>query len=745
MTFLRSEPQADLELEPVPYGSEPATAFIRAAIPALQATLSAEAPAGTSGRLSLRPWLAEPGKHPIRLNVRAGKDQVTIDDFLEVFEEPAGREFIIYAWGGGDDLKERGFNSAVAAGRGAHRQLLDRGMWAQARIDVRDGVPHPWSPQTRTKARPIAEAVASAALADPHVVALLVNSEVGDPPFPTADKTWFYDWMKQETGLAAIPAEVARAPMHIVSTKDNPPPAVVPETHPAFRFLRWWKERGQGYWLLNSQLVLWMREFGLKDVKYYSDQPTARTQFEEMDMVDFWGYPLAPEGLVAEFSHAENMARLLGKPFQAMPGTVYWDDGNGLWVTDDDGKRKVLCLSQDCLRENLWLSVACPSNSIGLYGLGERKTEVYDQDCDRVMTETYALIGPVGTLVGGLPMEPPKVALLETDGLYFIQPGASNNWMRHWLVRTASRTIARARLPYDFITDDHVVSGWLDRYQAVVVPGAWCLPQPICEALTAYANKGGTVIADQVLRAEIPGVQRLAIPNQAYARDVAERELGGWARDYRDANRGWAQVSPIDRVFTYTRRSGTARYLFVINDHREPGPQFARWNVTLPNDGGGPLRDRGLPQEVTVTVPGGFALYDVLAHRRLPTRFEQGRQTFSLTLGPGAAAVVAALPAAIASLEFPVPAALRPGSETNLSLTLLDEAGNSPAGRQLVEVTITAPDGPWFGIQRYQRMEDGRRIIPLRLPLTAAPGNWRIHVKEWLSGLEAVQEFEVRS
>jgi hypothetical protein len=246
-----------------------------------------------------------------------------------------------------------------------------------------------------------------------------------------------------------------------------------------------------------------------------------------------------------------------------------------------------------------------------------------------------------------------------------------------------------------------------------------------------------------VLRAEIPGVQRLAIPNQAYARDVVEQELGGWARAYRDANRGWAQVSPVDRVFTYTRQAGAARYLFVINDHRESGPQFARWQVTLPNDGGGPLRDRGLPQEVTVAVPDGFALYDVLAHRRLPTRQEQGRQTFALTLGPGAAAVVAALPAAIASLEFSVPPTLKLGSETDLSLTLLDDARNPPAGRQLAEVTITAPDGPWFGIQRYQRIEDGRRIIPLRLPLTAAPGNWRIHVKEWLSGLEVVKEFEV--
>ncbi len=154
MTFLRSEPQAEITLEPVPYVTDgdsasdtrvgrpfqavataqkgrPTLASVQADISAVQATLTAQTPVGKSGLLSLRPWLAAPGKHPIRVRVEAGKDQVTIDDFIEVFEEPAGREFIIYAWGGGDDLKERGFNSAVAAGRGAHRQLLDRGMWAQ--------------------------------------------------------------------------------------------------------------------------------------------------------------------------------------------------------------------------------------------------------------------------------------------------------------------------------------------------------------------------------------------------------------------------------------------------------------------------------------------------------------------------------------------------------------------------------------------------------------------------------------
>jgi len=118
--------------------------------------------------------------------------------------------------------------------------------------------------------------------------------------------------------------------------------------------------------------------------------------------------------------------------------------------------------------------------------------------------------------VGGLPEEQARVAFLETDGLYFLQQGVRNKWMRHWLTRNVGRCLARARLPFDWISDDHVYAGWLERYDAVVVPGAWCLPERTHRALVAYAEAGGKVIADEVMRAEIPG-SFSALPARGYA------------------------------------------------------------------------------------------------------------------------------------------------------------------------------------------------------------------------------------
>jgi hypothetical protein len=740
--FLRSEPQAAIALEVVPYGSAPAEARLSASVPTMNAALERTVRPGQAASLVIKPWLCAPGRWPLAVEVSAGGGTVRATDFVEVFEEPPTPEFIIYAWGGTDtDLQERGFNCLF----GEPTALLRQGLWAIMRIDVREGVPHPWSPQTRARAETAARQVARAAMAHPNVRACLVNSEAFHPPIPAAEP-WFLEWMKSETGLSRVPPEIQRNPMHVQARTESDVPPLVRDDFPPYKFLRWWTERGQGYYLLNNQIVRWMRQAGLKTA-YYNDQPEVPAQFADMDLVDYWHYPKSPEGLVGRFSHASCMARLAGKPFQAMPGTVYWDDGNGLWLPGAGGKRQVLCLSPDCLTENLWISVACPSTNIGLYGIGERKTELYDRACDAAMSAAYRQISPVGVLVGGLPAEQARVAMLETDGLYFIQPGVPENYFRHWLTRLASRVLARTRLPFDWITDDHVYAGWLDRYRAVFVPGAWALPERTHRALVDYARSGGQVIADRVMRAEIPGLRRLDIETQSYPDQVVQRELGGWAASVRDALAGWASVTPAEQVFTYVRECGPSRYLLVINDHRRSGPQFARWQVMLNALGRKPLeplRDEGLPLDTSVTVPAGFALYDVLKHGRLEATAEGRRQRLAVHLEPGGAAVLAAFPRPINQVVLVAPGRAAPGTELPLSVRVIDDAQAPVPGRQLAEIRVTSPDGqPWPGVDRYRRITDGQLSLPLRLPLTAPCGRWRVEVLEWTSGLRAVAEVAV--
>jgi len=178
-------------------------------------------------------------------------------------------------------------------------------------------------------------------------------------------------------------------------------------------------------------------------------------------------------------------------------------------------------------------------------------------------------------------------------------------------------------------------------------------------------------------------------------------------------------VSPPESVFTYTRQAGPTRYLFVINDRRQPGPQYQKWHVMLNALGRKPLeplRDEGLAQDVSVTVPAGLTLYDVLQHRRLDAKPAGTHQQLAVHLEPGGAAVIAAFPRPMAKLDLTAPGRVAPGTEAMLSLRVLDDAGQAVPGRQLAEIRVTRPDGQsWPGIQRYQRIDDGRRSLPLLL------------------------------
>src|SRR5690606_32331686 len=104
-----------------------------------------------------------------------------------------------------------------------------------------------------------AGATARRAAAYPHIVASMLNTEVGIGKPPA--EPWFATWMKRETGLDAIPDEVKLGPLRIVSPPDAPP--IVPADDPAWRYARWLTGEGKGWSELNARIAATMRKQGL--------------------------------------------------------------------------------------------------------------------------------------------------------------------------------------------------------------------------------------------------------------------------------------------------------------------------------------------------------------------------------------------------------------------------------------------------------------------------------------------------
>ena len=742
--FLRTEDNANIQLQPVPYTGSAADATVVVAIPILRTAASGSVTHRRPLDLKLSPWLAEPGRYPLLICTEALGRRVAFEDAVHIYEEPPTPEYLVCTWGGpAKDIIDLGFTSTMGAAQG-----LSLGLWSEVRLlkrawDVLDA-------DLRASCEQYARSVARTALTFPNIVACQVNTEIGIPGSFRTDATYI-EWVRKEIGLAEIPPGVTLGPLRVIGRDDVPADGLLLNDYPPYRFCIWWRNRGVGCWLLNSRMVQAAREAGFHTT-HYTDcpRPAVPTQFRGMDMVDHWAYPETMCGLVAQISRASCAARLHNVPLRFTPGTIFWDDGSGLWVKDTDGKRKVLCYSPDHLKEIFWLTVAHPTSRFGLYGLGHREKDVWDPAGNDAMREALHAIRPIGVLVGGLPTEQAPVAILDHDGLLFMRPEGKHqkdygSWRRHWIMRTVSRVTARTRVPFDWIDDSHVRADWLPRYRVVVVPSSWCLPKDVHGKLCEFAKAGGTVIADTIMRAEIPGAVVLPMSRQLPPKAEVEQHLGGWLRRYRDTQSSTFQVEPAESVYSMVRKAGTARYLFVVNDHREPGPQYEQFKITF--DVGGrkePLRDRGLPLDATVTVPAGRAVYDVLAHQQVQTESQGQSQTFSARLPAAWAGVYAVLPRPIASVSVTGAAVTPPGSYMPLQITICDDRGKLVEGRQLIEVSVTSPKGKWPGTQQYRRVLDGKLTHPLRLPLTAPTGRWLVEVTDWLSGRRATLPFTVR-
>lgn len=706
----------------------PRTQPLRAtlSIPAMGVSEPIVFPPGQPATVQLRPWLVTPGKYPLRVDAPAEGLHVTAN--LEVVASLPPTDFSLLGWSNDAALKELGFTAELGSDP---EPSLRRGMLLTYRFDARSW--HPLDPAIKPASLAAAEADARTLGSYPHIVATLLNTEVGIGTPPSAP--WFLKWMKDSLGLETVPPEVHYGPLLITGPPDQP--ALIPERDPVYRFARWFTREGKGWPALNAQVADLFRAAGLKTTLHYTDQPTTTADFTGLDMADFWHYPHVPSGLVPEFNRVCNLARLAGKKIQLTPGTIFWDP----WPMHVDNK--IVLLSPDLLRQFLWLALASPGDYVGLYGWGELRDGFMLPGTKETLKETAGAIYPVGMLTGGLRSSQLPVAYLETEGQYWMGPG-DNQWIQWWFNRMTTRALAEARLRYDWIGDDHVAAGWLRNYGAVVMLGAWRVPEPVHRELVRYAQAGGTVVVDKRCRAEIPGATVLDIADRAQKPETVAA-LQTWAREYQQAHPQPLRLASTDEAWLFDKLDGPARFIFVVNDKRKPGDLGTTHKLT--NNFGthsGPVEDAGEEQTVSLTLPanGGRALYDVRAHQELPLA---AGQPVLLRLGPTDTAVLALLPQRLTALSVQAPPTVKAGSESVITLTVRAEGGAPVSHRDVVEIHATDAAGNPLDLPRYLRVTGGKVEIPLRLPRGCPPGKIALDCREWIAGLQAAVSITVTS
>lgn len=686
--------------------------------------------ADVAPEVGLFPWKASAGVYPVTIRSACGSIDARM--MLEIVPALPTTDFMTVAWQEWEGSLDFPFTATMAQ-LPVMGPLLRHGRHASLRFDARTF--HPLDPRWREASIEDARRQAAEAARYPHVRMALINTEVGIEDFP--EDEWFLRWMRKETGLEAIPAAVKRHPLRVEAGGDVP--AVIEENDPALRFIRWITRSGKGWPQFNADVAAAMREEGLADAFFYTDQPATTEDLRGLDLVEYWNYPHVSSGLVVNFNRVSNIARLAGAKLMLTPGSIFWDP----WALRVDDK--IVCMPHDMMRQYLWIAVANPLDHLGFWGFGHIAKEDFGfEGTRRALKETVESLYPVGLLTGGLPAAPVRVAYLQTDGQQWQGPG-DNQWIEWWFNRMTTRALAESRLRFDWIGDEHVAAGWLANYDVVFIPAAWTMPRGTFDALVGYAGNGGQVVVDKRCRVEIPGAVVLDIEgrNGRSGRPEPVEVLREWAQSTREAYPPAVRVRDEDAAWVFEKIDGDARFIFAVNDRFSPGVLAERGAAANLGTRTGSPHDKGLAQSVELTVPieEGQVLYDVNQGGEFGA--SGGKTTGALP--PGGAAIAALVPERIAGMTLDAPDVLVAGSEAVLQVTIRGQSGGPIRHRDVVKLAAAYADGTTADVPPWYRVNQGTLAIPIRLPLDAPAGRMTLRVSELLAGLKEEVAIEIQS
>jgi hypothetical protein len=336
--------------------------------------------------------------------------------------------------------------------------------------------------------------------------------------------------------------------------------------------------------------------------------------------------------------------------------------------------------------------------------------------------------------------------------------------------------MAMAQIPADIVFDQSIERFGLDEYDMLVLPRCDVLTKSVYDRILEFQKRGGVVVADPYLKAEIPNVIRfdfdftyrdkvtaMAIAkNQKYANwndqlkpESAEltqvtgvtaqddqRIMESYARELRQRLDGVIKrdvdCAEPTALLNLAEADGV-KYLFVINDKREYGPRLGQYKAVL---------EKIVPQTVTVdllNVGDGVCAYDLIDQQELTVKTsDNGRQSIDVRLGELGGKIIALYPAAIGDVAIRAPKQVQAGKSQTISISMSAAAAGAPVpGVQPLKVTITDSAGNVNEYSEYYCAERGALQIALTPAVNEPTGAWTIRVEDLTAGKTAETSFNV--
>jgi hypothetical protein len=536
----------------------------------------------------------------------------------------------------------------------------------------------------------------------------------------------------------------------------QPKDGVIPDDHLAYRFLKWWWERGHGTSVCNQEiavafkakrpdLLTWHDPYRLAPVYHSHDG---------LDCISTWTYGHPDIKRLCYPTVLQAAAKPGGQ--KIMQTITLFTYGRFVMpigkstanpAADQAGRDQSFVNTPDFAREATWLALSYRPDVLGYYHTGSGET------MDAIGDVCRALVEPYGPTLLQCRRPSAKVAVLLSAAATWFPARPSGYGYPNEQILPYCALLLMNHVPFEVVLDEDVAAGKLKDYETLVIPRGDTLTKSVHEQIVAFAQAGKKVIATKTLRAKVPGVS-ITDFEFAFERQVDGTALAAGravtAEEHRQRMETYAAAlkpllagmsrpaeSTSPRALLNTLESGDLRYVFVINDERTYGPQFGKWKLVF---------EKGVRQEtrVRVAATGTPVLYDALARRPLPHVLKDGHAEVDVTLDPAAGKLIAVLPEAIGKVEIDVPGKLERGKRCIIGSRVRGSSGRPLQGSLPLRVDILDPDGKTNEFSRYAATDNqGRYELGFVPALNDAAGEWTVRITELLGGTQTERKFRL--
>jgi hypothetical protein len=181
-------------------------------------------------------------------------------------------------------------------------------------------------------------------------------------------------------------------------------------------------------------------------------------------------------------------------------------------------------------------------------------------------------------------------------------------------------------------------------------------------------------------------------------------------------------------IVPHRRRAGSADYIFLVNDAREPGDYVGQYGM---------VHERGVPTTAEVILnSNAAAVYDLVTHQAVPIQRANGAPslTIPVTLGPCDGRLLMAVPKPIAGVSITGQDRCQRGDTWTGEIRVVD-AGGEPIDAVIpLYVEIFDADGRPAEFSGHYAAVYGALKLSLDIAANDQPGAWEIRVQELASG-----------